>query len=87
MHIMSGRGTDEAPDPSQASGEGYIVGTDAFLARAQDAGLARHDVRGRDLFLLALAVSWARGAAMADDVAATGMASILRSGWAAHRTT
>lgn len=73
--------------PLTSTCEGYIVGTDAFLSRAQDAGVARHDVRGRDLFLLALAVSWARGAAMADDVAATGMASILRSGWATDRTT
>jgi AcrR family transcriptional regulator len=68
--------------PLTSTCEGYITGTDEFLVRAQEAGLARRDVRGRDLFLMALAVSWARGAAMADSSAATSMITIMRSGWA-----
>ncbi|MFJ4254661.1 TetR/AcrR family transcriptional regulator [Microbacterium sp. NPDC090003] len=73
----------EIPSPLTSTCEGYIVVTDAFLDRARAEGLARDDVRGRDLFLLALAVSWARGAAMADAASPASMAGVLRSGWAA----
>jgi AcrR family transcriptional regulator len=75
----------EASSPLASTCEGYVIGTDEFLARAQDAGVARREVRGRDLFLLALAVSWAQGAAMADHTANSSMSSILRIGWAADR--
>ncbi|MEE6295234.1 TetR/AcrR family transcriptional regulator [Georgenia wangjunii] len=61
--------------------QGYIVTTDAFLADAQREGSARSDVRGRDLFLVALATSWARGAAMADETSAEAMANLTRTGW------
>jgi AcrR family transcriptional regulator len=73
---------DEEASPLSSTCQGYITATDEFLHRAQDAGLARHDVRGRELFLLALAVSWAQGAAMADSTSATAMTGVLRSGWA-----
>ncbi|MFQ1000915.1 TetR/AcrR family transcriptional regulator [Modestobacter sp. SSW1-42] len=73
---------DEEASPLASTCQGYITVTDEFLHRAQDAGLARRDVRGRELFLLALAVSWAQGAAMADSASATAMAGLLRSGWA-----
>jgi AcrR family transcriptional regulator len=72
----------EQTSPLTSTCEGYITGTDEFLSRAQDAGLARGNIRGRELFLLALAVSWAQGAAMADSDSATSMATLLRSGWA-----
>jgi AcrR family transcriptional regulator len=68
--------------PLTSTCEGYITGTDEFLSRAQDVGLARSDARGRELFLMALAVSWAQGAAMADTASARSMATILKSGWA-----
>jgi AcrR family transcriptional regulator len=68
--------------PLTSTCEGYITGTDEFLSRAQDAGLARSDARGRELFLMALAVSWAQGAAMADSASAISMATLLKSGWA-----
>ena len=61
--------------------QGYITTTDDFLNRAQAEGTARADVRGRDLFLAALATSWARGAAMADESSANAMADLTRSGW------
>ncbi|WP_424448365.1 TetR/AcrR family transcriptional regulator [Microbacterium arborescens] len=70
------------PSPLTSTCEGYVVVTDQFLARAQNEGLARRDVRGRDLFLMALAVSWARGAAMADGASLSLMPHILRAGWA-----
>lgn len=61
--------------------QGYITTTDEFLTQAQSEGTARADVRGRDLFLAALATSWARGAAMADESSATAMADLTRAGW------
>ncbi|MDD7928583.1 helix-turn-helix domain-containing protein [Microbacterium sp. NM3R9] len=72
----------EIPSPLTSTCEGYVVETDRFLARAQDEGLARADVRGRDLFLMALAISWTRGAAMADGASTSLMPHILRAGWA-----
>jgi AcrR family transcriptional regulator len=76
----------EITSPLTSTCEGYIVVTDEFLARARNDGFARSDVRGRDLFLLALAVSWARGAAMADGASAPSMAAILRTGWGVHES-
>jgi AcrR family transcriptional regulator len=64
---------------------GYITITDEFLARAQDEGTARRDVGGRELFLTALAISWARSALLADENSAAAMTELARSGWA--RTT
>jgi AcrR family transcriptional regulator len=72
----------EIPSPLTSTCEGYVVVTDQFLARAQDEGLARPDVRGRDLFLMALAISWTKGAAMADGTSTSLMPHILRAGWA-----
>jgi AcrR family transcriptional regulator len=61
--------------------QGYITTTDEFLLAAQRDGSARPEVRGRDLFLSALATSWARGAAMADETSATALAALTRTGW------
>lgn len=62
--------------------QGYITTTDDFLSAAQREGTARPEVRGRDLFLAALATSWARGAAMADEDSAAAMTRLTRTGWA-----
>lgn len=61
--------------------QGYITTTDEFLAEAQREGSARSDVRGRELFLVALATSWARGAAMADKDSPDAIADLTRRGW------
>jgi AcrR family transcriptional regulator len=71
----------ETNSPLSSTCEGYITSTNEFLSKAKRAGVARRDVRARDLFLLALAVSWARGAAMADDASAHAMSDVLRHGW------
>lgn len=71
----------EDASPLASTCKGYITVTDGFLRRAQEAGTARPDVRGRDLFLMALAVSWARGAAMADGASAAAMVDVLAAGW------
>jgi len=75
----------ENVSPLTLTCQGYITTTDGFLAAAQHEGSARKGVRARDLFLLVLATSWARSAAMADDSSLAGMLDLLRSGWA--RTT
>jgi AcrR family transcriptional regulator len=61
--------------------QGYITTTEEFLTQAQNEGTARADVRGRDIFLTALATSWARGAALADEASAASMADLARTGW------
>jgi AcrR family transcriptional regulator len=72
----------ETNSPLSSTCEGYITSTDEFLCRAKEAGVARVNVRARDLFLLALAVSWARGAVMADSASGHAMGDVLRHGWA-----
>jgi hypothetical protein len=39
-------------------------------------------VRGRDLFLAVLAISWVRGAAMADESSHPRLSALLHTGWA-----
>lgn len=67
--------------PLAVSCAGFITTTEEFLAAAQSDGLARADVRARDLFLAALATSWVRGAALADHATEAGLASLTRTGW------
>jgi hypothetical protein len=74
--------SDEA-SPLAITCQGFVTDTDEFLVPAQRAGKAQPGVRGRDLFLGALATSWARGAVMADDASAESLKELLRQGWAA----
>ncbi|MGY1900058.1 TetR/AcrR family transcriptional regulator [Nocardia gipuzkoensis] len=67
--------------PLAVTCQGFITTTEEFLHAAQREGSARSGVRARDLFLAALATSWARGAAMADDASAAALAGLIRSGW------
>lgn len=83
---------DGLPDPLRAATttdlsplavtcQGFITTTEEFLSAAQRAGTAREEIRARDLFLAALATSWARGAAMADDASAAALSGLSRHGW------
>jgi AcrR family transcriptional regulator len=72
--------SDEA-SPLAITCKGFVTDTDAFLEPAQREGKAQPGVRGRDLFLGALATSWARGAALADDASAESLKELLRKGW------
>jgi AcrR family transcriptional regulator len=74
--------SDEA-SPLAITCRGFVTDTDEFLVPAQRAGEAQPGVRGRDLFLGALATSWARGAFLADDASAESLKELLRKGWAA----
>jgi len=67
--------------------QGYITTTDEFLLAAQKEGSARPEVRGRDLFLAALAASWVRDAAMADEFSAQALKSLIKNGWAVSTAT
>ncbi|MGJ9373282.1 TetR/AcrR family transcriptional regulator [Nesterenkonia sp. CF4.4] len=70
-----------SPSPLAVTCQGFITTTEEFLHAAQREGSARGEIRARDLFLSALAMSWARGAAMADHASAAAMAGLIRSGW------
>lgn len=67
--------------PLTSTCEGYIDTTDAFLDDARSDGFAREGTRGRDLFLMVLAASWVRSAAMADDTSAEATIELIRNGW------
>jgi hypothetical protein len=71
--------------PLSLTCEGYITATDELLAAAQREGSARTDARGRDLFLMALAASWARAAAMADPASRSATVDLIRTGWSTAR--
>lgn len=72
----------EPASPLALTCQGYITTTDEFLHAAQRDGGARPDVRGRELFLGVLAMSWVRGAAMADERSRSALSSLMRTGWA-----
>ena len=72
----------EDNSPLASTCQGYITITDEFLSAAQRDGGARPEVRGRDLFLAVLAISWVRGAAMADESSHPGLSALMRTGWA-----
>lgn len=71
----------EGTSPLALTCEGFVSTTDEFLRAAQREGGARPDVRGRDLFLGVLAVSWVRSAAMADEGSGAALSALLRTGW------
>jgi AcrR family transcriptional regulator len=75
----------EESSPLALTCQGFITTTEHFLRAAQRDGGAQPWVRGRDLFLSALATGWARGAALADASSADALRAMLRSGWATPR--
>ena len=72
----------EEGSPLALTCQGFITDTEHFLQAAQRDGGAQPWVRGRDLFLSALAAGWASGAALADASSAEALRAMLRSGWA-----
>ena len=72
----------EEASPLALTCQGFVTTTEHFLSAAQRDGGAQPWVRGRDLFLGALAAGWASGAAMADASSAEALRAMLRSGWA-----
>lgn len=74
----------EDGSPLSLTCQGFITTTEEFLRAAQHDGGAQPWVRGRDLFLSALATGWVSGAAMADDSSAQALRAMVRCGWATH---
>ncbi|RYG63758.1 hypothetical protein EON77_20570 [bacterium] len=72
----------EEGSPLALTCQGFITTTDEFLRPAQRDGGAHPWVRGRELFLAALATGWASGAAMADASSARALRRMMRAGWA-----
>ena len=66
--------------------QGFIDTTEELLRTAQQQGLARPDIRGRDLFLGVLAMAWVREAALADQTSPSGLSLLLRHGWSVPAT-
>lgn len=79
-------GLSEDSSPLSLTCQGFITTTEEFLRAAQRDGGAHPWVRGRDLFLSALATGWASGAAMADDSSSQALRAMMRSGWATSAT-
>lgn len=77
---------DEETSPLALTCQGFVTTTDEFLTAAQEAGGARPGIRGRDLFLGVLAVSWVGGAAMADESSTAALNALLRGGWERPQT-
>ena len=77
---------DEQTSPLALTCQGFVTTTDEFLTAAQEAGGARPGMRGRDLFLGVLAVSWVGGAAMADESSTAALNALLRGGWELPQT-
>lgn len=77
--------TTTGSSPLGITCQGFITTTDKFLQAARDEGSAREEVRARDLFLAALATSWVRSAAMADQFSVAALASLIRNGWEKSR--
>ena len=76
----------EEGSPLALTCQGFITTTEHFLRAAQQDGGAQPWVRGRDLFLSALATGWASGAALADASSVAALRAMLRSGWAMPRS-
>ncbi|WP_028474805.1 TetR/AcrR family transcriptional regulator [Nocardioides alkalitolerans] len=72
----------EEHNPLASTCIGFIERTDHFLGAAQRDGKARADVSGRDLFLAALALSWARGSSLAGPDSPARLRALLRDGFA-----
>jgi AcrR family transcriptional regulator len=71
----------EEHNPLASTCYGFIEYTDEFLAAAQHDGKASLSVRGRDLFLAALAFSWVRGASLADDSSLRHLHDLIADGY------
>ncbi|MGZ4531613.1 MAG: TetR/AcrR family transcriptional regulator [Mycobacteriaceae bacterium] len=73
----------EEHNPLATTCVGFVKSTDRLLRAAQRDGHARSGIRGRDLFLGALAISWLRGASLADRLSRQHLRKLLRDGYSA----
>lgn len=71
----------EEHNPLALTCTGFIDGTEHFLSAAQKDGRAHAWLRGRDLFLAALTLSWVRGASLADESSQSHLRELIAGGW------
>lgn len=71
----------EEHNPLALTCTGFIEHTDHFLAAAQSEGRAHSWLRGRDLFLAALTLSWVRDASLADESSQPHLQALMQGGW------
>ncbi|ETD33297.1 TetR/AcrR family transcriptional regulator [Williamsia sp. D3] len=71
----------EGSSPLTSTCQQYITITNDFLSAAQRDGSARAGVRGRELFLAVLAISWVHSADSADEASRSGISRLVQSGW------
>ncbi|MEC3909558.1 helix-turn-helix domain-containing protein [Sphingobium sp. CR2-8] len=64
-----------------------IETTERILKVAQEEGLARQSAKGRDIFLGALAIAWASGAAAAGDDTRNLLRDVFQRGWSQPKIT
>ncbi|MDK3022714.1 helix-turn-helix domain-containing protein [Cupriavidus taiwanensis] len=64
-----------------------IKTTERILKAAQDEGLARRTMTGRDIFLGALAIAWAGGTTAAAESTSNVLRDVLRDGWMEPKTS
>ncbi|MHA4847959.1 TetR/AcrR family transcriptional regulator [Rhodococcus sp. MSC1_016] len=74
-------------NPLAVSCSGFIDLTGQFLGAAQRDGKAPRWLRARDLFLTALALSWARGSSLADESSQSHLRALIRDGYASANET
>lgn len=58
-----------------------IATTERILIAAQESGVARRTVTGRNIFLGALAIAWASGAKVANEDTRNVLRDVLKGGW------
>lgn len=79
--LMAAARASEGDNPLTHPCDQLISMTDAFLQSAQQAGHARRDVGGRDLFMAASAVAWIRGTGCTDQGSLGGLRTLIESGY------
>lgn len=84
--LMAAARTSETDNPLTLPCTQLMDISGKFLAAAQQAGVARPEVTGRDLFLAASSLAWIRGHTSPDDAGLAGLRNVLALGYEARTT-
>lgn len=82
--LMAAARASEPANPLTCPCTDLIATTAQFLTAAQQAGAARVEVTGRDLFLAASSLAWIRGHTSPDDTGLAGLRNVLALGYEAR---
>jgi AcrR family transcriptional regulator len=75
------RAACRADSPLTPTCHAVIETTERILKAAQESGVARRTVTGRNIFLGALAIAWASGATVANEDTRNVLRDVLKGGW------